>query len=97
MKTAFVFPGQGSQHVGMGKDLYDHFDEARAVYDAASAALQYDVRELSFQGPKDELNRTFRTQPCLLTASVAVCKVLNSRNILPQCVAGHSRQAFRCR
>ena len=67
-----------------------HFDEARAVYDAASAALQYDVRELSFQGPKDELNRTFRTQPCLLTASVAVCKVLNSRNILPQCVAGHS-------
>ncbi|MGC2062749.1 MAG: ACP S-malonyltransferase [Thermodesulfovibrionales bacterium] len=90
MKTAFVFPGQGSQHVGMGKDLCDHFDEARAVFDEASAALQYDVRELSFQGPKDELNRTFRTQPCLLTVSIAACKVLSSRNILPHCVAGHS-------
>lgn len=90
MKTAFVFPGQGSQHVGMGKDLCDHFDEARAVYDEASAALQYDVRELSFQGPKDELNRTFRTQPCLLTASIAAGNVLRSRNILPYCVAGHS-------
>jgi len=90
VKTAFVFPGQGSQHVGMGKDLCDHFDEARAVYDEASAALQYDVRELSFQGPKDELNRTFRTQPCLLTASIAAGNVLRSRNILPYCVAGHS-------
>ncbi len=90
MKTAFVFPGQGSQHVGMGKELCDHFAEARAVYDEASAALQYDVRELSFQGPKDELNRTFRTQPCLLTASIAVFRVLSANNILPHCVAGHS-------
>lgn len=90
MKIAFVFPGQGSQHIGMGKDLCEHFDEARDVYDAASAALQYDVRELSFQGPKEELNRTFRTQPCLLTVSIAACKVLYSRNIRPQCVAGHS-------
>lgn len=90
MKIAFVFPGQGSQHVGMGQDLCDHFAEARAVYDEASAALQYDVRELSFRGPKDELNRTFRTQPCLLTASMAAYRVLRSTNILPQCVAGHS-------
>lgn len=90
MKRAFVFPGQGSQHVGMGKDLCDHFAEARAVYDEASAALQYDVRELSFQGPKDELNRTFRTQPCLLTASTAACRVLSAHHIQPQCVAGHS-------
>jgi [acyl-carrier-protein] S-malonyltransferase len=60
------------------------------VYDTASAALQYDVRELSFQGPKDELNRTFRTQPCLLTASIAVFRVMTANNILPHCVAGHS-------
>lgn len=90
MKIAFVFPGQGSQHVGMGKDLYENFEEVKEIYKTASDALQYDVTGLSFNGPEDELNKTYRTQPCLLTASYAAFKVLSSKGITPSCIAGHS-------
>lgn len=90
MRIAFVFPGQGSQYVGMGKDLCDNFDEARIIYDEASKALGYDVKELSFNGPQDELNKTFRTQPCILTASIASFRILSSNGIVPYVVAGHS-------
>ncbi|MBI5214037.1 MAG: acyltransferase domain-containing protein, partial [Nitrospirae bacterium] len=65
MKVCFVFPGQGSQTVGMGKDLYENFDEVKHLYNEASEVLGYDVAELSFNGPSDELNKTYRTQPCL--------------------------------
>jgi [acyl-carrier-protein] S-malonyltransferase len=90
MKTAFVFPGQGSQYVGMGKDLWENFDEVKALYEEASAALGYDVKALSFEGPREELDKTYRTQPCLVAASIAAHRVLTLKGVVPDVVAGHS-------
>jgi [acyl-carrier-protein] S-malonyltransferase len=90
MTTAFVFPGQGSQYIGMGQDLYGRYVEAKSAFQEASVVLGYDVSGLCFQGPKEELDKTFRTQPCILTASVAAQRVLSSRGITPAVVAGHS-------
>lgn len=89
MKLAFVFPGQGSQYVGMGKDLYENFEEVKTLYNEASDALGYDVANLSFNGPAEELNKTYRTQPCLLAASMAAHTVLK-KDIKPSVAAGHS-------
>jgi [acyl-carrier-protein] S-malonyltransferase len=90
MRIAFVFPGQGSQYVGMGKNLWENFEEARELYADASEMLGYDLKELSFHGPQEELNKTFRTQPCLLTASIAAYNVLFSLGITADVMAGHS-------
>jgi len=90
MKIAFVFPGQGSQYVGMGKDIYEHYPVAKEVFQQASDALGYDVANLCFNGPVEELNRTFRTQPCILTVSSALNSVLKEKGIQPSVVAGHS-------
>ena len=90
MKIAFVFPGQGSQYVGMGKDIYEHYPVAKEVFQQASDVLGYDVANLCFNGPVEELNRTFRTQPCILTVSSALNSVLKEKGIQPSVVAGHS-------
>jgi [acyl-carrier-protein] S-malonyltransferase len=90
MKIAFVFPGQGSQYIGMGKDIYEKFNEAKETFREASDTLGVDIADLCFYGPEEELNKTFRTQPCILTVSSAVLKVLLSKGIKPAVVAGHS-------
>jgi [acyl-carrier-protein] S-malonyltransferase len=87
---AFIFPGQGSQKVGMGKDLFDKFEEARAVYAEASDAVGSDIAKLCFEGPEDVLNLTENTQPAILTTSLAALSVLGAMHIEPGAVAGHS-------
>ncbi len=89
-KLAFVFPGQGSQKVGMGRDLAEGFAEARAVFDAVDAALGEKLSRLCFEGPEDALKLTANTQPSILTVSAAAAAVLASRGVVPDLVAGHS-------
>ena len=70
-KIAFMFPGQGSQAVGMGKDLYENFESARKIFDEANGVLGKDIKRLCFEGPEEELKQTINTQSCLLTVSIA--------------------------
>ena len=90
MSVAFVFPGQGSQKVGMGKALAEAFPEARAVFAEAEAALGFSLSRLCFEGPEAELQLTANTQPAILAASVAAWRVLEARGGRPDWVAGHS-------
>jgi [acyl-carrier-protein] S-malonyltransferase len=90
MTVAFVFPGQGSQKVGMGRALYDAVPESRAVFDEADAALGSSLSRLCFEGPEDQLQLTANTQPAILTVSIAAARALEARGVRPQWVAGHS-------
>ena len=87
---AFLFPGQGSQVVGMGRALAEQFAEARQVFDEADLALGERFSDLIFNGPAERLTLTENTQPAILTTSIAACRVLSGRGIEPQMVAGHS-------
>src|SRR5580692_919213 len=89
-KTAFLFPGQGSQFAGMGKSLAESYSEAARVFEAADAALGFALSSLCFQGPEDQLKLTENTQPALLTVSIAAHSVLTERGLVPSFVAGHS-------
>ena len=90
-KIAFIFPGQGSQAVGMGKDLYDNFEASKHVFDKANEVLGKDIKKICFEGDEEVLKQTVNTQPAILTTSIACLEALKSLvDVTPAYVAGHS-------
>ncbi|MFQ5588044.1 MAG: ACP S-malonyltransferase [Nitrospiria bacterium] len=94
MRIGFLFPGQGSQSLGMGKALFEEYEAARNVFSEAERVLGWDVAALCFEGPEARLNQTEFTQPALLTASIAAWRVLGSPIVAGTLVAGHSLGEF---
>lgn len=93
-KIAFVFPGQGAQYVGMGKDLYENNEIARAEFDKIFDSLDIDLKEVMFNGPEEKLKETKYTQPAIVAMSLVLTKLLNDKGIVPNVVAGHSVGEF---
>ncbi|MBS6602386.1 MAG: ACP S-malonyltransferase [Brachyspira sp.] len=90
-KVAFLFPGQGSQSIGMGKDLYENFESSKNVFDTADKVLGKSITSMCFEGPEDALKQTVNTQPSIVTMSIAAMEALKSQcDITPAFVAGHS-------
>ncbi len=90
MKTAFLFPGQGAQAVGMGKDIYEKYEEARKIYEEAEKISGIDVKEICFNGPEEELMKTENTQIAILTTSLAILKILEAKGIKAEVAVGLS-------
>lgn len=89
-KLAFVFPGQGAQKVGMGKDFYDNYDVAKKMFKEADEALGYSIMKMCFEGPEDDLKLTANTQPAILTISCIANEILKENGIQPDITGGHS-------
>lgn len=90
-KIAFIFPGQGAQCVGMGKDLYDNFEASKNVFDTADKVLNKSITKMCFEGPEEDLKQTVNTQPSIVTMSIAALEALKSQlDITPDYTAGHS-------
>lgn len=90
MKTAFIFSGQGSQYIGMGKELYNNIPSCKKIFDKANDVLEFDLKELIFNGDKDDLNITENTQPAILTTSIAILEAIKEKGIKADIVAGLS-------
>ena len=90
MKTAFLFPGQGAQAVGMGKDIYEKYEEARKIYEEAEKISGINVKEICFNGPEEQLMKTENTQIAILTTSLAILKILEAKGIKAEVAVGLS-------
>ena len=89
-KNIFLFSGQGSQYVGMAKELYDTYDGAKAVFETANSILGYDIANICFNGPDTELNKTANSQPAIMACSLAAFEAAKTEGITFDGVAGHS-------
>ncbi|MEA1964747.1 MAG: ACP S-malonyltransferase [Candidatus Aerophobetes bacterium] len=89
-KIAFLFPGQGSQYVGMGKEFYKVYREAKEIFQQANEILGFDIKRLCFEGPEEELENTINTQPAIFIVNWIITEVLKEKGIKPAVVAGHS-------
>lgn len=89
-KLAFIFPGQGSQHAGIGRDLADNFSVSKAAFEEADAALGFSLSDMCFNGPEEDLQLTANTQPAILASSIAAFRALSEKGVKPDFVAGHS-------
>ncbi|MGL4987895.1 MAG: ACP S-malonyltransferase [Cetobacterium sp.] len=89
-KIAFVFPGQGTQYVGMGKELYENHDLAKNEFDKIFSILDFDLKKIMFEGSEEELKDTKNTQPAIVAMSLVLEKLLREKGIIPNFVAGHS-------
>ena len=90
MKRAFLFPGQGAQTVGMGKDIYEKYEEAKKIYEKASEISGKDIKKICFEGPEEDLNKTENTQISILTTSLAILEVLKTKKIEAKIACGLS-------
>ena len=88
MKVAFLYAGQGSQHVGMGQDLYEQYPQFREIFD--NAQLDFDLKKLCFEGPEETLSQTQYTQPCMVAFAAGVTAILRDAGIRPELAAGLS-------
>ena len=89
-KIAFIFPGQGSQFQGMGKDFFDSYDFSKKIFEDANEILGYDIKSICFEDPHKNLNKTIYTQPAIYINSIIINKALNEKNVFPSTCAGHS-------